>query len=219
MEPDAVEIRVLGCLLEKQRTTPAAYPLSLNSLRLACNQATSRDPVVDYDEATIREALTHLGQRRWTRLASAGRSVKYRHLLNETLDLAPDQIAVLCVMMLRGPQTLNELRTRTDRLHDFADTAELEATLAGLMQRELVELLDRRPGQKEQRYRQLLGAVDEPAADDVAPPPRAAGYPTPPSPSVNPTRLEELEHEVAGLRQELRDLHDEVRAIRAELGG
>jgi uncharacterized protein YceH (UPF0502 family) len=112
VDPDAVEIRVLGCLLEKQRTTPDAYPLTLNALRLACNQTTNRDPVVDYDEAQIRAALSRLAQRRWTRAASGAgsRAAKFRHLFDQALGLADDEVAVLTVLMLRGPQTVGELR-------------------------------------------------------------------------------------------------------------
>ena len=107
VDADAVEIRVLGCLIEKQRTTPDTYPLTLNALRLACNQATNRDPVVDYDEETIREALQRLWRKEWARLASGqgSRAVKYRQLVQDTLGLADDEISVLCVLMLRGPQT------------------------------------------------------------------------------------------------------------------
>jgi uncharacterized protein YceH (UPF0502 family) len=203
MEPDAVEIRVLGCLLEKQRATPDVYPLTLNALRAACNQTTSRDPVVSYDEATIRDALQRLGQRRWTRLASASRATKYRHLLDEALGADRAQLAALTPMLLRGPQTFSELRTRTERLHDFASDDELRATLDGLIERELVELLPRQPGQKEQRYRQLLGGEED----------RSAGTPaaTPVAVSRDPgdatrERLERLEAEVATLRRELAEL-------------
>ena len=131
MDADAVEIRVLGCLIEKQRTTPDTYPLTLNSLRLACNQATNRDPVVDYDEETIRDALQRLWRKEWARLASGqgSRAVKYRQLVQDTLGLADDEISVLCVLMLRGPQTPGELKQRTDRLHPFAALAEVEETL------------------------------------------------------------------------------------------
>ena len=123
----ASEQRVLGALLEKQRTTPDQYPLTLNALRLACNQATNRDPVVDYDEATLRDALERLGRRRWTRYASASgsRAPKYRHLMDEALGLTPDEQAVIAVLLLRGPQTPGELRARTERLHRFPDTGEL----------------------------------------------------------------------------------------------
>jgi uncharacterized protein len=164
------EIRVLGCLIEKQRTTPDAYPLSLNSLRLACNQATNREPVLDLDEAEIRAALERLSQRDWVRLASGpgSRAVKYRHLFDQALGLSDAEIAVLTVLMLRGAQTPGELKQRTERLHSFATHEELASTLEDLASRELVVRVDRRPGQKEDRYRQLLGGDgEEPTA--VAP--------------------------------------------------
>ncbi len=121
MDADAVEIRVLGCLIEKQRVTPDQYPLSLNSLRLAANQATNREPVVEYDQATIRAALDRLGRKGWTRLTSgpSSRSAKFRHLLDEALQLTQPQLALLAVLMLRGPQTAGELRTRSERLFSF----------------------------------------------------------------------------------------------------
>src|SRR5436190_3461879 len=156
-ELDSVQIRVLGCLLEKQQTTPDAYPLTLNSLRLACNQTTSRDPVVDYDEATVREAAQRLGQRGLARLASyhGSRSTKYRHLVNEALGLSPAEQALLCVLMLRGPQTLGELKQRSEKLHRFAGLSGVEEALDQLTSRELGRWLDRRPGQKEARYTHL----------------------------------------------------------------
>src|ERR671915_770185 len=129
MDADAVEIRVLGCLIEKQRTTPDVYPLTLNALRAACNQSTNRDPVVAYDEETIRDALDRLGRRRFTRLTSyhGSRAAKFRHLLDEALQIGPEEQAVLAVMMLRGPQTPGELHQRTERLHRFPDMAALQA--------------------------------------------------------------------------------------------
>jgi uncharacterized protein len=145
---DPVQIRVLGCLLEKQKTTPDAYPLTLNALRLACNQTTSRDPVVNYDEATVRDAAQRLGQRGWARLASyhGSRSSKYRHLLGEALGLSTDELALLCVLMLRGPQTLGELKQRTEKLHRFPDLSAVEETIDRLTARELGRWLERRPG-------------------------------------------------------------------------
>ena len=163
MDADAVEIRVLGCLIEKQRTTPEAYPLSLNALRLACNQSTNRDPVVDYDEPDIRAALDHMSGRGWVRLASGpgSRAVKYRHLLDQAFDLAKDELALLGVLMLRGPQTLGELKQRSERLHPFESTGQVADTLDRLSGRELVVRLPRRPGQKEDRFAQLLGGAGE----------------------------------------------------------
>jgi uncharacterized protein YceH (UPF0502 family) len=161
----AAEMRVLGCLLEKQRTTPDAYPLSLNALRLACNQATNRDPVVEYDDATVRDALHRLERRGFTRLASGAgsRAPKYRHLLDQALPLDPAERALLCVLMLRGAQTPGELKQRAERMHAFADLGAIHEVLARLISRELVMRLERRPGQKEERYAQLLEAdPDEP---------------------------------------------------------
>jgi uncharacterized protein YceH (UPF0502 family) len=176
MGPDAVELRVLGCLIEKQQTTPDQYPLSLNALRLACNQTTNRDPLVEYDEETIREGLHRLSRRDWVRLASGrgSRAVKYRQLFDQALGLSTDELSLLAVLMLRGAQTPGELKQRTDRLHSFASLADVEAALERLIGRELVGRLPRRPGQKEVRYRQLLGgdAGDEAVtkAEVVEPP-------------------------------------------------
>jgi uncharacterized protein YceH (UPF0502 family) len=161
----AAEMRVLGCLLEKQRTTPDAYPLSLNALRLACNQATNRDPVVEYDDATVRDALHRLERRGFTRLASGAgsRAPKFRHLLDQALPMDPAERALLCVLMLRGAQTPGELKQRTERMHAFADLGGIHEVLSRLISRELVIRLERRPGQKEERYAQLLEAdPDEP---------------------------------------------------------
>jgi uncharacterized protein len=168
VDVDAVEIRVLGCLIEKQRTTPDQYPLSLNALRLACNQTTNRDPVVEYDERTIKAALDRMAHRNWTRFASgaSSRALKYRHLLDEALGVSDEELAVLAVLMLRGPQTPGELKQRTERLHRFDSPAEVVQTLDGLAERELVSQLDRRPGQKEERYAQLLGGEIEELGPD-----------------------------------------------------
>ncbi|HEX9142010.1 MAG TPA: YceH family protein [Gaiellaceae bacterium] len=171
MDVDAVEIRVLGCLIEKQRTTPDAYPLSLNALRLACNQATNRDPVVAYEEREIKAALDRMSNRGWTRFASgvSSRALKYRQLLNEALGLSEPEISLLGVLMLRGPQTVGELKQRSERLHRFGSVAEVAEVLDGLTQRELVARLERRPGQKEERWQQLLGGDAEATAEPVAP--------------------------------------------------
>ena len=204
MEADAVEIRVLGCLIEKQRTTPDTYPLTLNALRLACNQSTNRDPVVDYGEETIRDALQRLWRKEWARLASGqgSRAVKYRQLVQETLGLGDDEISVLCVLMLRGPQTPGELKQRTERLHSFDTLADVEATLLQLAERGLVVRLERRPGQKEERYAQLLG--DE---VDVSTPAGDGGAMSEARPVLARDPLEErvaaLEAEVAAIKAEL----------------
>jgi uncharacterized protein len=173
VDASPTELRVLGCLIEKQRTTPDQYPLSLNALRLACNQATNRDPVVDYDEHEIREALNRLGDRGWTRLASGpgSRAAKFRHLFDDALSLDGGEVALLAVLMLRGPQTAAELRQRSERLHRFDSGPEVEETLERLAGRELAELQERRPGEHAPRWRHLLGGDAPPAA----PAPAAAG--------------------------------------------
>jgi uncharacterized protein YceH (UPF0502 family) len=215
MEPDAVEIRVLGCLIEKQRTTPDVYPLTLNALRLACNQATNRDPVVAYDENTIRSGIERLVQRKWATLASWSnrRSMKYRHTLDGALGLSDAEISVLAVLMLRGAQTPGELKTRTERLHSFAGMGELAGTLDGLIERRLVVRLDRRPGQREERYTQLLGAEEESPppepADETAPPPERS-----PAPAVGDGDAERI----ARIERQLAELRAEIKALREELG-
>jgi uncharacterized protein YceH (UPF0502 family) len=207
MDLSAAEIRVLGCLLEKQRTTPDHYPLSLNSLRLACNQATNREPVVDYDDAILRDALHRLERRGYTRLAGASRAAKYRHLLSEALPMSSAEQAVMCVLMLRGPQTPGELKQRGERIHTFAGLDEVHETLAALIGRDLVAQLGRRPGQKEDRYTQLLGDSGSPNGSTVA-------MGTAATPAVEPTAT----HEPDNLRDRVARLEREVAELRAALG-
>jgi uncharacterized protein len=229
--PDAPELRVLGVLIEKRRTTPDVYPLSVNSLRLACNQATNRDPVVEYDEHIVLDALERLGRRGWTRLASGPgtRSRKYRHLFDEALELADDELSMLAVLMLRGPQTPGELKQRTERLYRFADLAAVEDTLLKLIDRELVARLPRRPGQKEQRFVQLLDGGEDGEPTAVAVPPMAAAHGDPLAdeatsadgavPARQPAAApSELEERVDSLERQVAELSSELRALRAELG-
>jgi uncharacterized protein len=242
VEPDAVEIRVLGCLIEKQRTTPDAYPLSLNALRLACNQSTNRNPVVDYDESLIKDALQRTYRRGWTRLASGhgSRAAKYRHLLDEALGLAPDELALLGVLMLRGTQTPGELKQRSERLHRFDDLAAVEATLQRLIGRGHAEQLARQPGQKEERYRQLLGGIEDggPVASAAAPAEpstelragpvageddSAGGAaeivsPAPPARSASPVPDPAVGQRIAALEREVAELRAELSALRDALG-
>jgi uncharacterized protein len=201
MEPDAVEIRVLGCLIEKQRTTPDVYPLTLNALRLACNQSTNRDPVVDYDENTIRSAIDRLVQRKWATLASWSnrRSMKYRHTLDGALGLDDAELALLDVLMLRGAQTPGELKARTERLHRFGEMEDLDGALERLIERQLAARLERRPGQREERYRHLLGSEDDAAAVEEPPP----------SNDSFEQRFERLEQQLAELRTELQALREQ----------
>jgi len=172
-ELDPVEQRVLGALLEKQRTVPDAYPLSLNALRAACNQSTSRDPVVAYDEATILDGLGRLRDRELVRFVKPTmvRVVKYHQRLEERLELSPAHAALMTVLLLRGAQTPGELRPRTERLHPFADRDAVESELRAMAAAEppLVRELERQPGQHDRRWMHLLGA-DQPEAAEAAPP-------------------------------------------------
>ena len=169
----AHELRVLGCLIEKEATTPDAYPLTVNSLRNACNQSTSREPVVAYTEPEIEQALTALRARGLTRTvhSTSNRAIKYRHVLSEALALEPGELAVVSVLMLRGAQTVGELKTRTERQHRFDATEEVGAVLAGLAGRDdpLVQRLERQPGQKDARWVQLLSPVELSAAVPAEP--------------------------------------------------
>ena len=213
-EPDAVEIRVVGCLVEKQRTTPDAYPLSLNALRNACNQSTNRDPVVDYDEQTVSDALRRTALRGWTRLTSGAgsRARKYRHLLPEALSIDDAEVNVLAVLMLRGAQTPGELKQRTERYSDgFADLATVNEVLERLNARGFVIRHPRRPGQKEERYEQVLGGDD---AVEIVPAPlpvdgEEAAEVSVPDETVRLDRLEadllDLKGEIAKLREALGD--------------
>jgi uncharacterized protein YceH (UPF0502 family) len=221
IEPDAAELRVLGSLIEKQRTTPDAYPLSLNSLRVACNQATGREPVVDYDEATIRDAIARLVRRGWARLASGpgSRATKYRHLLDEALTLSGPELSLLAVLMLRGPQTPGELRVRSERLHHFATLEELDAVLDALALRRLVIRFERRPGQKEARWSLGESFGDSAAGErDRDGDGGVATFATlEPAGSVagNPSPEASLEARVAVLERELESLRGVIERLRA----
>lgn len=202
MDLSAAEIRVLGCLLEKQRTTPDQYPLTLNSLRLACNQATNRDPVVQYDEDVLREAVRTLGRRGYIRFASghSSRAAKYRHLLGEALPMSDAETAVMCVLMLRGAQTPGELKQRTDRMHPFESLGEVNEVLEQLIERGLAQRLDRRPGQKEERYIHLLDRDADPASSEPSGANRISEPSAEPRESGLAERVTALEREVADLR-------------------
>jgi uncharacterized protein YceH (UPF0502 family) len=191
-ELTAPEQRVLGCLIEKRWTTPEQYPLSLNALRLACNQSTNRDPVVDYDEPTVRDAVGRLSRYGLARLASGhgSRATKYRHLAEEALGLGREELAVLAVLLLRGPQTPGELKARTERMAQLPTLDHVERVLRQLIDRRYAIRLERRPGQKEERFAHRLGE----------------GEPAPADPGADgdlPARVASLEAEVAALRSEL----------------
>ena len=208
-ELTAPEQRVFGCLIEKRWTTPDQYPLSLNALKLACNQLTNRDPVTDYDESTIRAAAERLSRYGLARMASGhgSRTMKYRHLAEEALSLGREELAVLAVLLLRGGQTPGELKARTERMASFGSLAELERALQTLVDRGYARSVPRRPGQKEDRFEHLLGGEDigasevgESAASEAAPPSVQGAEPTI---AEIVARLEALERQVADLRRDL----------------
>ena len=220
---DPVEARVVGALVEKQMTTPQQYPLTLNALVAACNQTSSRNPVVAYDDHTVESTLARLKEKRLLRFVfpSHGRSVtRYRQVLEEVLPLEPRQLALLAVLMLRGPQTLGELRTRTERMAEFASLDEVEDELDDLASREepLVARLPREPGRKEIRYAQLL-AGDTGAVALAAP----ETYVVPPSPPVEGGHHDaghgSLASQVAVLRAEVAALRRELDEVIAKIGG
>jgi uncharacterized protein len=205
----APEQRVLGCLIEKRWTTPEQYPLSLNGLRLACNQSTNRDPVTTYDEATVRQAAERLSRYGLARLASGhtSRATKYRHLAEEGLGVGRDELAVLAVLLLRGPQTPGELKARSERMAVLPTLGDVERVLGVLTDRGYVRRIDRRPGQKEDRFEHLLGGQREP---DV-PAARAA-----PGAAVTPSRAADLSSD-GNLESRVAALESEVASLRAEL--
>jgi uncharacterized protein len=172
-----IEQRVLGCLIEKRWTTPDQYPLSLNALRLACNQSTNRDPVTDYDESAVRDAAQRLSRYGLARLASGAgsRAIKYRHLAEESLGVDREHLALLSVMLLRGPQTPGELKARSERMAFLATLADVERVLDDLGQLGYVVRLPRRPGQKEDRFQHLLGGDSDAESASGAGRPAAVG--------------------------------------------
>lgn len=207
-----VEARVLGSLIEKEMTTPDHYPLSLNALTNACNQTSNREPVVQYADATVADAIESMRKRSLVRAVqqAGSRVMKYRHLLSETLGTAARQTAMLCVLMLRGPQTLAELRTRGSRLMPFESLEDVETTLNELIAREsgaLVARLPRRSGQKEIRYAHLLsGEVTFDAPDQVA----ATRAP------ADGERISALEEALGELRNEVADLRNQLAEFRKQ---
>jgi len=209
-----VEARVLGSLVEKQLTTPEYYPLTLNALTAACNQKSNRDPVVSYDETTLMAAVDSLRDKNLVYLyyGSTSRAVKYKHMLPSIYELESPAVAIIAVLLLRGPQTLGELRERTGRLHEFSGLGEVQETLDELARRDdpLVTKLERQPGQKEARYAHLLsGAVEQQAVSisrEGAPSPRGSSN----------DRVEKLEDEVKNLRAEFASLQKTFEEFRKQ---
>lgn len=214
LELSQIEVRVLGALVEKEATTPEYYPLSLNALTNACNQKSNRDPVMTLDEETVRKALRSLTEQAMVRSASGdSRVAKLEHRLNELHNFHRHEIAVLCVLMLRGPQTPGELRTRSERMYAFEDLEAVHAALNLLMRRDppLVQVLPRQPGTKESRYTHLLaGDVVSEEKDSIPDEPgRVVAPPTAGRPSADGDRISDLESEVRQLRRELETLREQ----------
>lgn len=209
-ELTAPEQRVLGCLIEKRWTTPDQYPLSLNALRLACNQSTNRDPVTTYDEATVGAAAQRLSRYGLARLASAhsSRAVKYRHLAEEGLGLGRQPLAVLSVLLLRGPQTVGEIKARGERMAPMGTLADVERVLAELGERGYARPLPRRPGQKELRFEHRLGG--DAAEASAAAEPGTAAEAAQAAPVADPleARVAALEADLGRLRAEFGELRD-----------
>ncbi len=215
---DPIEARVLGSLVEKQITTPDNYPLSLNALVNACNQLTSREPVMSLDETTTVRALDRLRDKRLATLFSGAeaRVAKYKHTLTDRLLLTPAEVALLCVLLLRGPQTIGELRTRAERLFTFDNLPEVEAALNALAARQpqpLVAKLPRTPGTKESRYAQLLAG---PAEVSATPEKTATLEPATAQVRAEDARIAALEQQVADLHRELAELQRQFAAFRKQ---
>jgi uncharacterized protein YceH (UPF0502 family) len=206
------EARVLGALVEKDITTPDYYPLSLNALINACNQKNNREPVTNFDEETVRLALRNLSDKRLAGPAGGadGRVTKYEHRLQEVFNFTRPETAILCVLLLRGPQTPGELRGRTERIHRFEDLDEVLSGLQQLMRREppLAKALGRRPGTKEIRYAHLLSGDVE----AWEPPAEAASS----SGSADAERLIQLEEKVAALQAEVAELRQQIAEFRKQ---
>jgi uncharacterized protein len=209
---NAIELRVLGSLIEKELTTPEYYPLSLNALVNACNQKSNRDPVLTLDEGEVTRALDSLRFKQFALLSGAGgRVAKYRHALVEKFRFSPPELALLCELLVRGPQTVGELRTRAERMYQFSDLAEVEAVLDELMERSLVAKLPRQPGRKEPRYCHLfagepdLTALEEPSPTEFA---RVRGTQDSEKIAKLEEDLSELRQEVSALRRMVADLKE-----------
>jgi uncharacterized protein YceH (UPF0502 family) len=210
------EARVLGALWEKELTTPEYYPLSLHALVAACNQKSNRDPVMTLDENTVKLAIRALDAQDLAGAANTtdSRVTKYEHRLQEAYNFTRGETAILCVLLLRGPQTPGELRGRTERMHRFEDLTEVQSTLQRLMQRDppLARVLARQPGTKEARYKHLLSG-DEGESADVA---RAPSPAFSASESLDAGRMNRLENEVANLSKEVADLKEQLAIFRKQ---
>jgi len=212
---NSIETRILGCLIEKELTTPEYYPLSLNSLTNACNQKSNRDPVMALEEEEVVQALDSLRFKQFVVVsADGGRVPKYRHILAEKIGLVPAELALMCELLVRGPQTVGELRTRAERMHSFPELAAVEEVLQELMEREhpLVTRLARQPGRKESRYAHMLSGEPEAVTGECAPPPEAARIRV----IAENERIKQLEEDTALLKNEVADLRRMIHEFKAQ---
>jgi uncharacterized protein YceH (UPF0502 family) len=221
VELTAPERRILGCLVEKERATPQNYPLTLNALRLACNQTTNRDPITDFDETELEEALASLRQQNLTRIvySTSNRAAKYRHVIDEVWKLDEQELAVLAVLLLRGPQTVGEIKGRTERLARFDDLGAVQDALERLAARQdepFALRLERRPGQKDARWVHLLGSPEELEAFASAPIDDGGGDRPARAGAAAGPEVAELREEVAELRAELEEVQGHLADLRAD---
>ena len=208
------EVRVLGCLMEKEMATPDYYPLTQNALTNACNQKSNRDPVVSYDEEKVMNALNGLRERKLVRQSNLSRVAKFEQLFAQELKLVPREQAVICILLVRGPQTVGEIRSRTERLYAFSDLDEVQKTIANLEDMQLVAALPRQPGRKESRYTHLLsGMPQEKNVENIV---RSKNNDTPHSPRAL-DRIEELQQQIDELRRDMLRLQDEFTTFKTRL--
>lgn len=201
------EVRVLGCLLEKEMATPDYYPLTLNALINACNQKSNRDPVVSFDEETVTYALNGLRERNLIRQSNISRVAKYEQIFAQNLKLVAREQVIICILLLRGPQTVGEIRTRTERLYAFSSLDEVQTSIANLEDMQLVSRLPRQPGRKESRYAHLLSGESEEKAAETILRVKAA-------PEVD--RTGELQQQIDELRREMQSLREELAIFRSQ---
>jgi hypothetical protein len=201
------EVRVLGCLMEKEMATPDYYPLTLNALTNACNQKSNRNPVVSYDEETVIYALNGLRERKLVRQSDLGRVSKYEQIFSQELKLVASEQAIICILLLRGPQTTGEIRSRTERLYAFPSLDEVHETISNLEDRELVNKMPRQPGRKESRYAHLLSGTPQDTLVETIIRPKTA---------ITIDRMGDLQEQIDELRQELQALQLEFATFKSQ---
>ena len=201
------EVRVLGCLIEKEMATPDYYPLTLNALTNACNQKYNRNPVVSYDEETVIYALNGLRERKLVRQSDLSRVSKYEQIFSQELKIVASEQAIICILLLRGPQTAGEIRSRTERLYPFPSLDEIQETISSLEDMELVEKMARQPGRKESRYAHLLSGKPQETLVEKA---------SQPTTTITIDRMGNLQEQIDELRQEMQDLQAELATFKSQ---